>query len=343
MFTRFFSSLSFFPLLFCLLAVSFSTGLLRAANEPDDDMEETEEEAYGPLQIKSRTELCSADYYIKGGTEEDQEEDKKRKNIGIGENITLLLIGKPKGNIKELVWNIKGEGFQQTETDPFKGSQQITLTARKDLTKDARVTITAQTSEGKQAKITVNIRIPKKMTKEKYEGHMNLGNGFSANTADFNIPQGEHGVWGFIKVTLFPTDVSFQGIKVIERDGGLMWDGKNGKPPQPKPELAAEHTTCNMAAPIQEKNNFYDMVGDNRDIGEVLETIRESKHNPQQFWFVCNFHIHWGEGGKGSEEKDSIFLGTTNQKYHIEAVDQHTTKTVVEKFGFTFKRNSNEN
>lgn len=49
------------------------------------------------------------------------------------------------------------------------------------------------------------------------------------------------------------------------------------------------------------------MVGDNRNIEEVLETIRRSKHNPQQFWFVCNFHIHWGKGGKGSEQQDSIF------------------------------------
>lgn len=81
--------------------------------------------------------------------------------------------------------------------------------------------------------------------------------------------------------------------------------------PRPQPELAAEHVTCNMAAPIQDKNNFYDMVGDNRNIEEVLETIRRSKHNPQQFWFVCNFHIHWGKGGKGSEQQDSIFLGTT--------------------------------
>ena len=46
--------------------------------------------------------------------------------------------------------------------------------------------------------------------------------------------------------------------------------------------------------------------------------------------------------GKGRERQDSIFLGTTNQKYSIEALDQRTTKTVVEKFGFTFKRNSNE-
>jgi len=185
-------------------------------------MVETEEESCGPLQIKSQTRLCSADYYIRGGREEDREEDRKRKNIGIGENISFLLIGKPKGNIKELTWSIKGEGFLQTDTESFKGEQQMTLTARENLTKDARVTITAKTSEGKEAKITVNIRVPKKMKKEKYEGHMDLGDGFSANTADFKISKGEHGVWGFVKVTLLPTDVSFKEVKVIERDGGLM-------------------------------------------------------------------------------------------------------------------------
>lgn len=102
MFSRFSSSLSFFRLLFCFLVVSFSCSLLWAENEPDDDMEETEEEAYGPLQIKSQTRFCSADYYIKGGSEQDKEDDRKRKNIGVGENISFLLIGKPKGNIKEL-------------------------------------------------------------------------------------------------------------------------------------------------------------------------------------------------------------------------------------------------
>lgn len=342
MFSSFSSSLSFLRLLSFSLVVSSSCSLLWAANEPDDDLEETEEESYGPLQIKSRTELCSADYYIKGGIEKDREEDRKRKNIGIGENISFLLIGKPKGNIQDLSWSIKGDGFLQTDTESFKGEQKITLTARKDLTEDARATITAKTSEGKQVQTTISIKIPKKMEKKKHEGLMDLGKGFSANTADFKIPKGEHGVWGFIKVTLSPTDVSFKEVNIIERDGGLKWDGKNGKPPRPKPELADEHKTCNIAAPLQDQNNFYDMVGDNRDIDEILELIRTSGHNPQEFWFVCNFHIHWGEGGKGSEQKDSIFLGTTNQKYHIEAIDRHTTKTVVEKFGFTFKRTSNE-
>ena len=219
---RFFPFLSFFRFLLCCLAIFSGVAPLLASNGQNDDMKETEEESYGPLRIKSQTRLCSADYYIKGGKEESREEDRKRKNIGIGENISFLLIGKPKGNIKELTWSIKGDGFQQTDTESFKGSQQITLTAKEALTKDARVTITARTSEDKEAKITVNIRIPKKITKEKYEGQMDLGDGFSANTADFKIPKGEHGVFGFVKVTIFPTDVSFKEVKVIERDLSLI-------------------------------------------------------------------------------------------------------------------------
>ncbi len=83
---------SSFRFLFCCLAVFSGVVPLWASDGPDDDMKETEEEACGPLQIKSQTELCSADYYIKGRSEQDKEEDRKRKDIGIGENITLLLI-----------------------------------------------------------------------------------------------------------------------------------------------------------------------------------------------------------------------------------------------------------
>ena len=87
---------SSFRFLFCCLAVFSGVVPFWASDGPDDDMKETEEEACGPLQIKSQTELCSADYYIKGGSEQDKEDDRKRKNIGIGENISFLLIGKPK-------------------------------------------------------------------------------------------------------------------------------------------------------------------------------------------------------------------------------------------------------
>lgn len=70
---------SSFRFLFCFLAVFSGVVPLWVSDGPDDDMKETEEEACGPLQIKSQTELCSADYYIKGGSEQDKEDDRKRK------------------------------------------------------------------------------------------------------------------------------------------------------------------------------------------------------------------------------------------------------------------------
>lgn len=331
-----FSSQRFF---FCILVIVFGFSGHMRANEPDDDFEETEIEAVGCLQLKSQTELCSADYYIEEKGEKDKEDDRKRKNIGIGEQINVLLTGKPKGNIEDLTWTIKGEGFDQNSGDSFKGKQKITLRARQDLTKDASVTITAKTSEGQQASIIIKIKIPKKITGKEFEGTIDLGNGQSVHTDLFKVKTGEHGLLKFIQVTISPTNVSFKKLKVIERDGDLMWPGK---PQVPQPPLAEKHMTCDLAASIADKNDFYDMVGDNREIEFVLDTIRKSKQNPQKFWFSCNFYIHLGNGGVGSEKEDSLFMGQKEQIYHIEALDSSTTKTIVKKFDLTFQRNSNE-
>lgn len=324
-----------------ILMILFSSVFLWADEEEEDTLEETEEEATGPLQIKQQTALCSADYYIKGGTG-DKEEYRKRKNIGIGEKITFLLVGKPKGAIKELKWNIEGNGFKQVNTEQLQGELKIALTAKDDLEKDATAKIKAETSEGQKAEITINIRIPKKLKKEKFEGIIDMGDGNPISTDMFQFSKGEHGLLGFIQLTLSPTNVSFKKIKIIERDGGLMWEGKNSIPPKTKPELANEHKTCNLAGSVGNKNHFYDMVGDNRLIEEIIETIKNSKYNPQKFWFVCKLYVHRGHGGEGSEAEDTILLSTTNQKYHIEAIDESTTNTIVEKFNIKFERNSND-
>ncbi len=166
----FFRLSSFFFQRFLLYTLMIQFGFISPvqADDPDnDDLEETEEEVFGPLQLKTQTELCSADYYIKEKGEKDRKEDRERKNIGIGEQISFLLIGKPKGNIKELEWNIKGDGFDQESTDSFKVAQKITLTARKNLTENTNATITVKTSEGQQASVTINIKIPKKITGKK--------------------------------------------------------------------------------------------------------------------------------------------------------------------------------
>ena len=66
---------SSFRFLFCCLAVFSGVVPLWASDGPDDDMKETEEEACGPLQIKSQTELCSADYLSR------EEVNRTRKTI----------------------------------------------------------------------------------------------------------------------------------------------------------------------------------------------------------------------------------------------------------------------
>lgn len=88
---------SSFRFLFCCLAVFSGVVPLWASDGPDDDMKETEEEACGPLQIKSQTELCSADYYIKGRSEQDKEEDIPGlidRTVGRDEKTDFLYQGK---------------------------------------------------------------------------------------------------------------------------------------------------------------------------------------------------------------------------------------------------------
>ncbi|WP_290505332.1 hypothetical protein, partial [Akkermansia sp.] len=162
--------------------------------------------------------------------------------------------------------------------------------------------------------------------------------GQSINVSDYKIPAGRHGVIGFIEVTLSPTDVSFKNINVIDKDGGLQWKGKdNGKP---KPALASNHTGngAGKIARIQDKNTFYDCVSELEDTIVVLDTIRKTNENPQEFWWVCNAHVYLKD-----QKKDLFQLGTTNQEFYIEAfLKEIATKTIIKKFNVTFERNSND-
>ena len=305
------------------------------ANDNNDDLEETEQEASASLKIKSQTQLCSADYYIKKGL--DKEEDRKRTDIGIGEKITFLLVGKPKGDIKELTWNIKGNGFEETKADLLKGSQKISLIAKKSLTKDTNVQIVAQTSEGKEAKISINIKVPTKIEAKKFSGEIETEDGNDkVDTKKIKFPKGKYGLIGFIELTLLPTNVSFKKINAVERDGGLEWPERDNN--SKKPVLASAHTGhgVNKIVRIRDKNNLYDMVAETGDTVVNLNAIRKSGVNPQNFWWICKKYINLKE-----ENKDTISLGKTNQIFNIEAIKMSITITIV-KFGLEFKRNSDE-
>lgn len=311
-----------------MLLCSFS---LSWAN--NDDLTETEEERIESLKIKSMTKLYSADYHINGG---DEEEDRKRTDIGIGEEIRLLLTGKPKGNIRELTWLFEGDGFNEKQED-LKGDLLITLTAKTELTKDTSVKVTAETNEGQQATITINIKIPTKVEGKKIEGIITRHDGTSFNTDDYKRKQGEHSLIGFIQLTLLPTNVNFTKIQLIERDDGLEWPDMALTP---KPVLATGHTGngAHHLTPIMDKNLFYDVISDIDDLLYVLNTIRNSRRNPQEFWWKCSAYVYLEATGK-----DSILVSKTNQTFSIEALfKQIATNPIIKKFGLTFERNSND-
>ncbi|MBS5508179.1 MAG: hypothetical protein KHX31_06045 [Akkermansia sp.] len=296
----------------------------------DDNFEETEEEARESLTIKSKTVLCSADCYIKN---ENEATDRKRTDIGIGEEINLLLIGKPKGKVSQLTWDINGNGFEPVSPEKLKGRLMITLTAKKDLRKDTSVTIRAKTNEGKQASITINIKVPVKMTERKFKGIFITDDGYSFDTEKFSERlKGQSGVIGIIEVTVLPTKVSFAKIKIIERDGGTKWNG-------PRPSLASSHSVAGAGKVIniRQKNNFYDCVSDVNSIESRVASLYKPNQNPQEFWWICNFFVHVPE-----KNQDTIFLGTTNQKFYFKALNNYSViRTIIKKFGLEFKRDSN--
>lgn len=70
----------------------------------------------GELNIESKTELYSANLYIKAEdndvSEKEKEDDRKRDKIGMGETIELTLSGKEAlvGDPSKIEWKIVGEG-----------------------------------------------------------------------------------------------------------------------------------------------------------------------------------------------------------------------------------------
>ena len=62
---------------------------------------------------------------------EENEDDKKRSSIGIGESFTLTLTGKPMGDIKKLTWAfVSGkELVEEIGEDKLKGTAKITLSS----------------------------------------------------------------------------------------------------------------------------------------------------------------------------------------------------------------------
>lgn len=240
----------------------------------------------GALSIESKTTLYSADCYIKG---EENEDDKKRSSIGIGESFTLTLTGKPMGDIEKLAWEfVSGkELVEESEESEFKGEKKITLTVRKDLTphqfeNQSSIKLKVTTSEGRTVTMQnpMVVFFPTGMTAT----HMESG----TPEEDSNNP-GATQPSAQLVVTLQPTNVSFKNIKIIERDLG-------SDPDKPRQSLDPGHTGngVDKVIDINGANRFKDHLK-----GTVAhQDIQQKIHILPQGWkWKCSWRIHKGRGG----------------------------------------------
>lgn len=239
----------------------------------------------GALSIESETTLYSADYYIKG---EENEDDKKRSSIGIGESFTLTLTGKPMGDIEKLTWEfVSGkELVEESEEDKHKGKTKITLTARKDLKPDqlknqSSIELKVITSEGRTVTMQNPITVfsPTGMTAT----HRGAGTPEAGcNNRGATQPSAQ------LVVTLQPTNVSFKNIKIIERDLG-------SDPDNPRKTLDTGHIGHGVddVIEIDKANRFEDHLR-----GTVAhQDIQRIHILPQDWKWKCSWRVHKGTGG----------------------------------------------
>lgn len=271
--------------LHCLIFLWFSGVILLSGSYSLAD-ESLPDGNTGELSIESKTTLYSADCYIKG---EENEDDKKRTSIGIGESFTLTLTGKPMGDIEELTWEfVSGkELVEESEESEFKGEKKITLTARKDLTPDqlknqSSIELKVTTSEGRTVTMQdpMSVFFPTGMTAT----HMGSG----TPEEDSNNP-GATQPSAQLVVTLQPTNVSFKNIKIIERDLG-------SDPNNPRKTLDVGHTDhgVDKVIDINDANRFEDHLKGtvaHQDIQRKIHIL------PQDWKWKCSWRVHKGRGG----------------------------------------------
>ena len=271
--------------LHCLIFLWFGGGTLLGCfcSQAEEPLPEGDT---GALSIESKTALYSADCYITG---EENEDDKKRSSIGIGESFTLTLTGKPMGDIKKLTWAfVSGkELVEEIGEDKLKGTAKITLSVRKDLTPDqlknqSSITLKVTTSEGRTVTMqdSMVVFFPTGMTAT----HRGVGTPeVGCNNRGATQPSAQ------LVVTLQPTNVSFKNIKIIERDLG-------SDPNNPRRTLDPGHTGHGVdnAIEVNNANRFADHLK-----GTVAHQDIQGKIHilPQEWKWKCSWRVHKGRGG----------------------------------------------
>lgn len=286
-----------------------------------------EEVNTGELGIESKTELCSANLYIRAEdndvSEKEKEEDRKRDKIGMGETIQLTLSGKEVliGDPSKIEWKIKGEGANFVgET---RGKKKVILEISNELKKNTSIKVQAITEgqkvmerEVKPVEKELFIKIPSHMTaqharkapKSQERGTPAVIDGFPMSSDGWTEIVGASAQ---LELTFYPTNVNFQKVRIKEVSGDDM--------EKKFPSLGKAHKT-GPAAFLMWGNRLYDNIGSAR----ILINFKNEKHQlPQKWTWDCITKV------VDSKDKEISVIHRTTQFFDWKWVDSSESAIVV--------------
>lgn len=296
------------------------------------------------LTIKPETKKPSAEFILK--IHEDEKKAYERKKIGMGEIITLSVGGKMveggnAANIEKIKWLlVSGEEYLENWPDKIDGKPDIKLTAKqrflkKDLDKDGRkqngkVVIQVELDEKRTEKLEIEVAFPSSIEGKHYEG----------GTPSILFPDFMIGTSAMLELRVHPLDVSFDGLRVIERDLGSVPEGKSLDPTH-TPEQG-----CDRFLTLDEGNRMVDRIRCGNSVFTMVpQDGRPPMHQLPQAWdWVCQWRVHYGAGGLNSKDMDGAVIDTVKQHFSFK---KSTTpegrvymEAVLQKFGCTATRNT---
>lgn len=237
------------------------------------------QEASEIMELVSETKNCSAKLKRdKNATEKAKKEDKKRRKIGIGEEVTLTLTSKkpalldPKEKIRWKVTQgaglLKG-GLTSMPRTPESAIFQVNpCTSKEQIQQTGKIVIEVETEQATALPEPIEFEVifPEQLTAE----HETL-TGLNVGTPMPEFPQDNDArpsASAMLKVSVHPLDVCFDGVGIIEKDKGYA--GKVGS-------LALPHSADSQWR-VQDDNYFDDCDNIGVHLGEKI--LNETQQNP---------------------------------------------------------------
>ena len=313
----------------CVSFRALSSGILLYALLPMTHAEDEPSTDDRSLYIESETKAVSPKCLIEGG---NQDEDRKRTEIGIGEVVTLALNGKRLKDVDlgSIEWSLEPENvasIKKSDEEP----NQAALTINSHLTEHTILKVRVKTSLDEdlpeREPSVFSILVPSDITAEH--------SGERVKDHPVNGEKDRPGASSKLVLTFLPQTVSFSNISIMER----AEDPAGFKPVHTPGKLRVRPNALNI--------HRYDSIGWRWDKEQDIRLKHLQNMNlPASFSWTCGWYVR-ADGVDSCKISNNTYPQKFSFKYHgREDGENAITKglknmeVTITKFGCTVTRST---